>query len=119
MSRGQIFAVLLIAVMGAYFITRPADENVDVAGAPNTSTEDAQESQAMSEHEATLSGVHLDALDLETRAQDDFYQFANGGWLDNTEIPEIYSGYTVYHQVNEVAEEALKTIIESAGANPR
>ncbi|MFT5138489.1 MAG: putative endopeptidase [Rhodothermales bacterium] len=78
------------------------------------------ESMATAEHEPSRprSGVHLSSLDLETRAQDDFYQFANGGWLDNTEIPEIYSGYTVYHQVNEVAEVALRKIIEDAGANP-
>jgi len=64
------------------------------------------------------SGVHLEALDRETRPQDDFYQFANGAWLDNTEIPAIYSGYTVYHQVYEDAEEALKLIIESSAASP-
>lgn len=65
-----------------------------------------------------VSGVDLDALDRSTRPQDDFYQFANGGWLDSTEIPEIYSGYTVYHQVQEEVEVALREIIESAAANP-
>jgi putative endopeptidase len=64
------------------------------------------------------SGVHLDALDRATRPQDDFYQFANGGWLDRTEIPEIYSGYTVYHQVYEEAERALHQIVEAAAAKP-
>jgi predicted metalloendopeptidase len=67
--------------------------------------------------EVTLvSGVDLDALDRTTRPQDDFYQFANGGWLDSTEIPDIYSGYTVYHEVNERVEEALRQIIEEAAA---
>jgi len=69
------------------------------------------------EPEVTLvSGVDIDALDRTTRPQDDFYQFANGGWLDSTEIPDIYSGYTVYHEVNERVEEALREIIESAAA---
>lgn len=68
--------------------------------------------------EILQSGVDLSALDRETRPQDDFYQFANGGWLDTTEIPEMYSGYTVYHEVNEEAEKALRTIIEAAAENP-
>ena len=66
--------------------------------------------------EVLVSGVHLDALDRDTRPQDDFYQFANGGWLDSTEIPEIYSGYTVYHEVRERVETALRKIIEDAAA---
>ena len=69
------------------------------------------------EPEVTLvSGVHLDALDRSTRPQDDFYQFANGGWLDSTEIPEIYSGYTVYHEVRENVDDALRAIIDEAAS---
>jgi endothelin-converting enzyme/putative endopeptidase len=72
-----------------------------------------------SETEAPLvSGVHLDALDRDTRPQDDFYQFVNGGWLDSTEIPEIYSGYTVYHEVRETVELALLEIINQAADSP-
>jgi predicted metalloendopeptidase len=66
--------------------------------------------------ETKRSGVDLSALDQATRPQDDFYQFANGGWLDRTDIPAIYSGYTVYHEVHERTEEALKQIIETAAA---
>lgn len=64
------------------------------------------------------SGVQADALDRSTRAQDDFYRFANGGWLDATEIPSIYSGYTVYHEVHEQAESELRGVIEQAASDP-
>jgi endothelin-converting enzyme len=119
MSRGQIVAVILgIAVAGGWFYDRSENEPVS---SPVNQAEAVAKNELPPEqekHGASNSGVHLDALDRETRPQDDFYQFVNGGWLDNTEIPEIYSGYTVYHQVNEVAEQALKTIIEDAGENP-
>ena len=62
------------------------------------------------------SGVQLEALDRSTDPRDDFYQFVNGGWLDTTEIPEIYSGYTVYHVVRESVEVALRDIVERAAA---
>ena len=62
------------------------------------------------------SGVDVAALDRSVRPQDDFYQFANGGWLNSTEIPEIYSGYTIYHEVYEDAEKTLKTIIEASAS---
>ncbi|MEM9234529.1 MAG: M13 family metallopeptidase, partial [Pseudomonadota bacterium] len=37
-------------------------------------------------------GYPLDAFDLTTRPGDDFYQYANGGWLAETEIPSDRSG---------------------------
>ncbi|HET6565790.1 MAG TPA: M13 family metallopeptidase, partial [Xanthomonadales bacterium] len=103
-----LIAVLLLACK------QEPSQQADATGQGDSSSKEASSATA----EPKLSGVQLDALDPETRPQDDFYQFANGGWLDRTEIPEIYSGYTVYHQVYEDAEQALKIIIEEAAANP-
>jgi endothelin-converting enzyme/putative endopeptidase len=106
----SLFILMLVAFMatvGMYYDRK--------AGQANTGELDAMRGTALKA--ASVSGVNLDALDRDTRPQDDFYQFANGGWLDSTEIPEIYSGYTVYHQVNEDAEKALIKIIESASEN--
>ncbi|HEX7877841.1 MAG TPA: M13 family metallopeptidase [Candidatus Eisenbacteria bacterium] len=64
------------------------------------------------------SGVDLSAIDRSVRPQDNFYQFANGAWLDRTEIPAIYSSYSVYQEVNERVEVALQEIIEEAAAHP-
>ncbi len=86
-----------------------------IASGCNSGSESASKSAQPAD---LVSGVHLDALDRSTRPQDDFYQFVNGGWLDSTEIPEIYSGYTVYHEVNERVEIALREIIETAADSP-
>src|SRR5690606_14623420 len=90
----------------------------DTASTEATEAKTAEAVAAASAAPEYASGVQLDALDRDTRPQDDFYQCANGGWLDRSEIPDIYSGYTVYHQVYEDAEQALKIIIEEAAANP-
>ncbi|HEX7047785.1 MAG TPA: M13-type metalloendopeptidase [Gammaproteobacteria bacterium] len=103
MQRNIIIAAVLAAILGLawWFTGRPAGETAASASKP-----------------ALVSGVHLDALDRNTRPQDDFYRFVNGGWLDATQIPEIYAGYTVYHTVYEDAEKVLREIIEDAAANP-
>lgn len=112
----SLFILMLVAIMGAvgHYYERQAgptlvNNNDSVIGTALIS-DDLMPAMP-------LSGVDLEALDRATRPQEDFYQFANGGWLDRTDIPEIYSGYTVYHQVHENAEIALRQIIEQAAAN--
>ena len=104
----------LMAAVGLYY------ENQ--TGATGTSSLDAMVGTALdrpaASQEPNRSGVDFSALDKATRPQDDFYQFVNGGWLDGTEIPAIYSGYTVYHEVHERAEEALRRIIETSATAP-
>jgi predicted metalloendopeptidase len=113
----SLFILMLVVVMAAvgYYYEREAGSmasgNLDALGGTAISSADAASA-------APRSGVDLAALDSATRPQDDFYQFANGGWLDRTGIPDIYSGYTVYHEVNERAEIALRRIVELAAANP-
>jgi len=89
---------------------------------PDSSADDAVEAPVVAVTEIpqgapAVSGILFAELDRKTRPQDDFYQFANGTWLDITPIPPIYSGYTVYHQVYEKTEEALKKIVEAAAAS--
>jgi len=106
-----LMLVTLMAAVGVYYDSQAAPESGSGHSllAVTAIKQDAQPELS--------SGVNVEALDHETRPQDDFYQFANGGWLDSTEIPEIYSGYTVYHQVNEETEKALRQIIETAAGN--
>lgn len=119
MSRGLIYLIVIaIVVAGGWYLNQ---FSIEPAQSPSVVAVEqiAEETAAIEADEsASVSGVHLGALDRETRPQDDFYQFANGGWLDNTEIPEIYSGFSVYHEVREVVDQALQTIIENAGENP-
>jgi len=40
-----------------------------------------------------LSGIDTAGMDTTVRPQDDFYRYANGGWLDSTEIPADEVGW--------------------------
>jgi len=112
----SLFILMLVAAMAAvgYYYERQAgsslDDNLDsvVGTTLNTGTQPPP----------MLSGIDLESLDRNTRPQEDFYQFVNGSWLDTTEIPAIYSGYTVYHEVHERNESALRQIVERAAAQP-
>ena len=114
MSKGLLI-VLSIDVLVAIGVFR--NQETETFEPAATTVEQSRPGLQPMIEETLISGVHLEALDRETRPQDDFYQFVNGGWLDSTDIPEIYSGYTVYHQVYEDAEQALRKIVETAAKN--
>ncbi len=62
------------------------------------------------------SGIVLENIDHDTRPQDNFFQYANGAWLDSTEIPEDEVRYGAWTEVRERNEERLRAILEEAAA---
>ncbi|MFC3033070.1 M13 family metallopeptidase [Pseudoalteromonas fenneropenaei] len=67
---------------------------------------------------ATLqSGIALENLDQSVRAQDDFYYFVNGKWLEKTEIPADKSNYGSFTQLYDESQKAMKTVLETAAQN--
>jgi len=64
------------------------------------------------ENTPLISGVTLDHFDNSVRPQDDFYQYVNGTWIANTEIPPDRSSYGSFHILREEAAENVKVILE-------
>ena len=58
-------------------------------------------------------GYPLSAFDTKTRAQDDFYRYANGGWLDSNAIPAIRSGIGFSIDMSERVEARLSSIMQN------
>jgi putative endopeptidase len=54
------------------------------------------------------------SMDKNTSACADFYQFANGGWLKNMEIPPAYSSWGSFNVLNEYNRKVLREILEEA-----
>ncbi|MDE7108774.1 MAG: M13 family metallopeptidase, partial [Muribaculaceae bacterium] len=57
-------------------------------------------------------------FDFSVRLNDDFYQFANGGWLKSNPLPEDYSRYGVFDKVYERSVEQIKELIDTLYENP-
>jgi putative endopeptidase len=50
---------------------------------------------------ASVHGIDLADMDLAVSPRDDFYRFANGGWLDRAVIPADRSGYDVFVELTD------------------
>ena len=72
-----------------------------------------------------LSGVDKSTFDTSVRPQDNFFQYVNGTWLNETDIPEEKSSYGVFHilydenqiRLREIIEDAAKTKNKTFGSN--
>ena len=55
--------------------------------------------------------------DTQTKPGDDFFQFANGAWIDNTPIPSDKDGESLRQQAAARTTEQLHALIETAAAS--
>lgn len=69
---------------------------------------------APTESDIARLGVDPENFDTSVRPQDDFFRFVNGGWLDNTKIPDDESNYGSFSQLADAARAQLRVIIEEA-----
>src|ERR1700704_1576672 len=57
-------------------------------------------------------GVYLDYMDSAAKPGDDFYAYANGGWLKTAEIPSDRANAGTGLEMVKANEEHLKTVID-------
>ena len=67
---------------------------------------------------AQQPGYGIDAanMDLGVSPREDFYRFANGGWLDLTEIPDDKSSYGTFTELYDLTTDQLLAILREASA---
>ena len=58
------------------------------------------------------SGLDMSNLDKTTKPADDFYQFANGGWLKANPLPAAYSSFGTFNQLQEDNNKRINSILD-------
>ncbi|HET7274645.1 MAG TPA: M13 family metallopeptidase, partial [Longimicrobiaceae bacterium] len=66
--------------------------------------------------QGTALGVDTTNFDTSVRPKDDFFEYVNGTWLEETEIPDDRSSYGAFVELREESERALRAIVEEAAA---
>ncbi|MCR4582867.1 MAG: M13 family metallopeptidase [Prevotella sp.] len=63
------------------------------------------------------TGIDTKNFDPSVRPADDFYQYANGGWMKNNPLPAAYSRYGTFQELVEVNKKRIRTILEELKGN--
>lgn len=69
---------------------------------------------ACTKHQST--GIQMDNLDTTAVAQNDFYQYACGGWMQNNPIPDEYSRYGSFDMLAQNNLEQVNGLIQDLAA---
>ena len=68
---------------------------------------------------AQSKGFDVTRMDREAQACDDFFQYANGTWIKNTEIPADRSRFGSFDILADTNRGVLKTVLEAAAQNTK
>ena len=58
------------------------------------------------------TGIDTKYIDSQIKPEDDFYQFVNGGWLANTEIPADRSSWGSFHELAKATDEKVLQLLQ-------
>jgi predicted metalloendopeptidase len=96
-----------------------ASENPDAKGpppAPDAGTQASADSSAKPQVDKNPPPLDPKNMDTSVKPGDDFYLFANGGWIKRNPIPPEFARWAAFNELAEKNNDALHEIAEKAAA---
>jgi putative endopeptidase len=72
---------------------------------------------ACNKSEKPMQAINLNDMDISVKPQDDFYRYANGGWMKAHPLPEEYSRYGSFDKLQEDNDKMLHALVEDLSKN--
>src|ERR1700733_7926678 len=72
---------------------------------------------ALSAQVGLRSGIHPEDMDPDCKPCEDFWRYANGGWLDRNPIPARMSSWGPFPALTDANRERMRIILEAAAAD--
>ncbi len=82
----------------------------------NTASAPTAETAAVTTPVLGTFGIDMAAMKTSVKPGDNFFEYVNGTWLDNTEIPADKSNYGSFTMLRDLSTERVRGIIEAAAA---
>lgn len=77
-----------------------------------------KQTKLKSAQQSSLQSIDLKALDTTISPADDFFMFANGMWIANTEIPASESRWGSFNELEQANNQKLLSLLKEAAQNP-
>ena len=84
------------------------------ACSPQNTQPESQAPTAVTQQKELTSGVNKENMDLTADPGNDFFQYVNGTWVDNLEIPADKSSYGAFTILRDESQDHVMKIIKSS-----
>jgi len=107
------FIAALAIALGLYGCERQAEPAPGTGQNAAAEESVAAEQAVVSEARQLGSGIDFDGIDSEVRPQDDLFEYANGKWIRETELPADRARWGAFHKLHEKSQEDVRTLVEA------
>ena len=108
----RIMAALAI-VLGLYGCERQAEPAGETSQYAETTQSTARTAAPAGKPEELSSGIDFDGIDTGVRPKDDLFDYANGKWVRETELPPDRARWGAFHMLHEKSQEDVRTVVEA------